>query len=41
LEAMLAFIKYEKSYGRETIIECEDDNISTIVNNAEIGRAHV
>jgi hypothetical protein len=33
LEAMLAFIKYEKSYGRETIIECEDDNISTIVNN--------
>ena len=34
LEAILAFIKYEKSYGRETEVICEDDNILSVVDNA-------
>lgn len=34
LKNMIAFINYEKTYGRQTEIICEDENILEIVNNA-------
>lgn len=34
LKGMVEFIKYEKSYNRQTEIVCKDDNILAIVNNA-------
>lgn len=34
LEAIIAFINYEKLYGREVEIICDDENILAVVNNA-------
>jgi hypothetical protein len=34
LKNMVAFIKYEELYGRQTKIVCEDEKILAIVNNA-------
>ena len=34
LNCIFAFVKYEKSYGRETEIRCNDSNILSTINNA-------